>query len=174
VGAWLTGPARVAFVIGNANHLANDQPTVDYELNVHLCPTISDPEPGHRFLHYVRFAMFTDTENPELAAEFMNFCLNSEAIPDLAGQTSGVPTSARLREIARESAGETGKKVIDIIEREAEFDMNPRPEVPPGAGGWRDLLGRAIESVAIEGVSISDASTKYINDLQASIDRAKD
>lgn len=163
---------RVMFNPGNANHHANDQPAVDWELDLHLCPTLPDSATGHRYLHLVRFAMYEQTNDPELSAHLMNFLLNSEHVPPLIGQNQGLPTSERLQQLARDNADENGKKVIDIIEREAAMEMRPRPEVPPGAAGWRDMMARAIEAISIEGASIQSESERFVNDLTAEVDRA--
>jgi len=164
---------KILFKVGNSNHLANNQPGVDWELDNLLVPTIPDPSPGHRFLHYQRFAMYARTENAEPAAKLMNFLLNDENVPELVGQNIGVPTNQRLVEIANRTADAAGKKVLRVTELEAAAEIRPRPEVPPGAGGWRDMLGQAIEAVSLNGESIPAASGKLIKDLQAAIDRAR-
>lgn len=171
---WERVAPHVLFNPGNSNHLAGDQPSVDWELDLHLCPTLPDPSEGHRFLHLVRFAMYSRSDNPELTAELMSFLLNSERVPELLGQNSGVPTSLVLQEVAKETADSTGQKIIEVIEREAANDMRPRAEVPRGAGSWRDLMARAIEAIAIEGDSISTQSERFVNDLNAAVDRARD
>ena len=162
---------RVLFRTGNANHLANAQPAADSELDIHLVPTVPDPSPGHRYLHVVRFGMYSDTPEPEATAELINFLLNSEHVPPLVGMNQGLPVSQRLQEVAREHADETDQKVIDLIEREAAMEMRPRAEVPAGAGSWRNMMARAIEAVAIEGSPISTESERFVNELTEAVER---
>lgn len=163
---------RALFFPGNANHLANDQPGVEWELDVHMVPTVDDPSPGHRYLHVVRFGVYEQSSDPEASAQLMNFLLNSEEVPPLVGQNQGIPTSQRLQDVARDTADETGQKVIEVIEREAAHEMRPRAEVPPGAGNWRGMMAQAIESVALDGASISQASQTFVDELTEAVERA--
>jgi len=164
---------KILFKVGNSNHLANNQPSVDWELDNLMVPTIADAAAGHRYLHYQRFGMYAKTENAEPAARLINFLLNDENVPKLVGQTIGVPTNLELRKVAAESAHATGKKVIRVTELEAGSEIRPKPEVPPGAGTWRDMLGKTVEAVSLNGNPIGAESEKLIKDLQASIDRAR-
>lgn len=170
--SWEVVAPKTLFRTGNANHLSNDQPSVEWELDLHLVPTVSDPSPGHRYLHVVRFGMYHNTPEPESTAKLMNFLLNSEDVPRLVGMNQGLPVAQRLQEAAHETADDTGQKVIECIEREAAMEMRPRAEVPAGAGGWRTMMGRAIEAIAIEGSPISTESERFVNELTEAVERA--
>ncbi len=170
---WTRIKDRVAFKAGNANHLANDQPLTDHVFDNHVMPTMPDAAPGHRFMHLVRITVYSRSPNPEGAARFLNFFLNDPAVPGLVGVVNGLPPNRKLAKISRDNADETARKVIDVIERDLAEEMRPRPEVPPGASLWRDVLFRATEQVALEKASIKEASAKMVKDLQSSVERAR-
>ncbi len=64
----------------------------------------------------MQWSIAATSENPDLAAEFINSYINNPLTYDIVGMDRGVPINTEMREHATKSASEINKKVVGFME----------------------------------------------------------
>lgn len=115
------------------------------------------PRMGNRPANYVKpsqfFAITRDSQNPELAADFINYFTNSIEANEILLAERGVPVATHVREALSEMVPESSRAVFEYMGRVAE-DSVPVP--PPDPQGWNELLENVFKPVVRDGVRFGE------------------
>lgn len=83
-----------------------------------LCahPSADDPvESGSYLKPVMLWGISANSQNKELAADFINYFVNDTSVYDVCGTDRGIPISAAVREHISENMNDTEKRVLDYI-----------------------------------------------------------
>lgn len=83
-----------------------------------LCahPSADDPVVSGSYLKPVMlWGISANSQNKELAADFINYFVNDTSVYDVCGMDRGVPISAAVREYISGNMSETEKRIVDYI-----------------------------------------------------------
>lgn len=95
------------------------------------------------------FAVTRDSNNPALAADFINFFVNDIEANEVLNAERGVPAPSDVRESLSEFVGKPGQVTFDFLGRVAE---NSIPIPPPPPQGWSDVRSNVFFPVVRDGV----------------------
>ncbi|HEV2526985.1 MAG TPA: ABC transporter substrate-binding protein [Thermomicrobiales bacterium] len=174
--SWQEIGDQVLAVMGNSNHIVDDSKVFpDQTFRLRAIPIAADAPEGHKYLYTPRMAMYSGID-PALvpaAGRLMNYNVNDVAFIQTTGMSLGAPVNPRVRQEALSFANEAETEMLNMVETETGAPMNPRYEAPAGSSTWRDIMATAIETVALEQSSPSDAARLMIEDITAEIERAR-
>lgn len=126
------------------------------ERNFTLLPI---PRTGANSANWLRpsmmFAVTTDSEIPEVAADFISFFINDIEANRILQAERGVPVATNIRDDLSAIVDEPARVVFDFVGRIAE-DSIPIP--PPTPQGWNDLISNVWQPVVRDEVLFGETS----------------
>ncbi len=173
---WQLVGDKVLANMGNSNHIVDDSKVFpDYTFKQRPMPIIEGAEDGHKFLYTPRMAMYAriDEEKVEAAGRLMNYNTNNVEFVQITGLSLGAPVNPRVLQEAYSFATPAESEMLATVEAETAATRRPRFEAPAGSSTWRDVMALAIEQVALEQSSTSDAAGQMIEEITAEIERAR-
>lgn len=173
---WPVVGDKVLLTFGNSNHIVDEAGMYpDYKFLLQRMPVLPDAEPGHVFIYLSRLAMYTKTEESriEATAKLIDFNINSSDMLQIVGLSAGAPPNPRLLKEAYETATPDEEEMLALIEEQRAAERRPRYDAPPGSSTWRIIMTRAVEAVALEKSSITEAATQVVEDIDAAIAEAQ-
>lgn len=135
-------------------------------------PHMKDGDPG-QFIKPSQFLSMTrDTDNPELATQYMNAWVNDPAATAVLGLERGIPASSKVRAALAGDFTEAEKVSVSYFSAIQDKVGTLSPPPPKGAGEAHDAYIRAATNVILGKVSIKDGAVAFIDEAQSIIDRA--
>jgi multiple sugar transport system substrate-binding protein len=151
--AFFEGAAMIRGLAGihirNTNQMLQLQTLSDDPLEVHLAPTIDDPEPGYLTIDPNWVTASGTTEHPDEAAAFIDFLVNDPDRALIVETTIGAPGTATLRDHILDHISEPERRFVAHIDFEAQSERFPAIPGPPGAGDVNGLLSQTAEEIAL-------------------------
>lgn len=165
----LLATEEVAMTIDWSNFLSTFSESTGEELE--LWPLPSDAEtPGTWQQSSQFYAISADTQNPEAAAELVNFLVNSEEATETLGLERGVPDNSEIRDGLEGSLDEDQQAEVDYVEEVAEADTDQRWIGPAGSTAIEDTTPRIIGSLLHEELSPTDAAQQWLAEARDAVE----
>lgn len=144
----------------------------DLNLSTALIPS-PDGDQSYSYLKPgMYWAISSQSDNPEAAATFVDFMINSEEAGAILGTERGIPANADVRDAIGNTLTENETKAADFVAR-VEEDLGEAPEITPnGASDLDNLIMRYLNEVIFETLTPREAAEGFIDDLQSAIDSA--
>lgn len=118
------------------------------------------------------WSVSSQSANPEAAAAFVDFMVNSEEAGDILGTERGIPASAVIRDAIADSLTEDETKAVEFVAR-VEENLGDAPDITPnGASDLDNLILRYLQEVLFETQTPEAAAEAFIAELQNAIDSA--
>lgn len=173
---WQLVGDKVLANMGNSNHIVDDSRVFpDYTFRQRPTPIAEGAEEGHKFLYTPRMAMYQgiDEGKIEAAGRLMNYNTNNVEFVQETGLSLGAPVNPRVLQEAYAFANEAETEMLRTVEAETTAPRRPRFEAPPGSSTWRDVMALAIEEVALEQSTVTEAAARMIEEIGTEIERAR-
>jgi multiple sugar transport system substrate-binding protein len=128
---------------------------------------------GSRVGDYVKasqlFSIPATSKSADAAAEFIASFIHDPGAANVLGVERGVPGSAKTRSVIQASLQSYDRAQVSYFDSDG---RSTRPKTvldPPGAGDVASALSRASQSIALSGVSVADATRKFMEDAQKAL-----
>lgn len=106
---------------------------------------------------YVKAAMLwsinADTENAELAADFISFFVNNTVVYDICSTDRGVPISSEIRSYLLPKTSYIDAKVFNFLDYVAAHSTPIDPPYPVGATEINAIYSEAAELISLQAVT---------------------
>lgn len=137
----------------------------EHQLELQPIPTVSGGEPG-QFLKALDFwSVSSTTENPEAAAELVNYLLNDPEAVATIGLAFGVPPSQSSRDVlAADPASPEGKAIAYVESLGDERLGTPPGPWPRGYGELLSLFTKLSEDIAFGNTDIASAASQFFSE----------
>ena len=165
----LLATEQVAMTIDWSNFLSTFSQAADEDMELWPLPEESET-PGVWQQSSQFYAIAADTDNPEGAAELIDFLVNSEEAVEILGLERGVPDNPQMRDSLEGELDEHQQTEVDYIEEVSEQDTEQRWIGPAGSTAIEDITPRIISSLLHEGMSPEDAAEQWIDEARAAVD----
>ncbi|MDR1788569.1 MAG: extracellular solute-binding protein [Treponema sp.] len=120
-------------------------------------------QPGHFLKPSMFFSIYAQSENPALAAKFLNFFVNDPDANDLLRGERGIPVNAAIRERVAAAADASQQTAFAILSRAASGYAGPvPPPYPPAAGEVNTLLRDLTVQVLNKALSADEAASRFV------------
>jgi multiple sugar transport system substrate-binding protein len=166
----VTGHALFDFI--HSNQLVAMQKLVPEEVNITMIPNQKGGSPGQYLKPSMLISMAATTEQPEAAAQLMNFFLTDEGANDILLIERGVTGDASIRERISAKLTDTEKKIIDYLDIVGTHVGALPPPPPQNAGELDRALQPAWESVAFKQLDVKTAAKDYYENAKRVLERA--
>lgn len=116
------------------------------------------------------FSVAQTSENPEEAAKFINWFVNSEEANDLIMGDRGVPVSSAIREYLAPNLSEKQKEMFDYVTLALQHALTPPPPDPQGISEVNKAFVDTINQVLYGVLTPEDAAAEFretANDILA-------
>ena len=157
-----------------SNQLVGFQDAARRDLNYIMYPTV----PG-RTAHgtYYRASMFISmtrsSQNKDLAAKFINFFVNDLSAGRILLVERGAPVNSRVRGDIRPVVSSGDIKVLDYLDKIANYTSPADPAYPAGAGEVENPIMRNImQEVLLGKINVDNGLTQMVRDSNAALGRA--
>ena len=154
---------RAAMSVEWSNNLATLASTADAGLEIWTLPEESEI-PGVAPLSSQYWAISADAEDPEGAAELLNFLVNDEQAVETLSIDRGVPDNPQMREALEGTLGEHEQAEVDYIDEISSKDTAPDFIDPPGSTAVEDITVRTVNDLLHDGLSPEDAVDRWLKE----------
>ena len=124
----------------------------------------SADEAGLWYKASMYFSVAATATDPEAAAAFVDWMVNSPDAGKILLAERGVPANLEVRDAIRADLTDSDRKVVDFIEVIAEELGDPPPLTPPGGGAVDDGIARRAEDVLFARSSPADAAQAVVDE----------
>ena len=115
------------------------------------------------------FSVPSTSRSPAAAAQFIAFFIHDANAAKVLGVERGVPGSAKTRSVIQPGLQAPDQAQITYFD---DLSKRTRPKTvldPPGTGDVATAMTNAWQSVALTGVSVADATRKFMEDAQRAL-----
>ena len=115
------------------------------------------------------FSVPSTSKSPAAAAQFIAFFIHDANAARVLGVERGVPGSAKTRSVIQPGLQAPDQAQITYFD---DLSKRTRPKTvldPPGTGDVATAMTNAWQSVALTGVSVADATRKFMEDAQRAL-----
>ncbi|SDL50189.1 ABC transporter substrate-binding protein [Nonomuraea jiangxiensis] len=173
---WALVGKKVLAKVGNSNHIIDDAKMFpDQRFKLRPTPVAAGAQAGHPFLYFPRMAIYQgiDDEKVQAAGKLVNYNTNNVAMLKTVGLTMGAPVNPKVFEQSKDFAGQDEKEMLAVVQAAREAERKPRFEAPPGTSTWRTAMARVAEEIALGRVNTADGSKRFLDEVQAGIERTR-
>ncbi|OFT49562.1 sugar ABC transporter substrate-binding protein [Brachybacterium sp. HMSC06H03] len=124
----------------------------------------SAAEAGLWYKASMYFSVSATAKDPETAAAFVDWMVNSPDAGKILLAERGVPANLEVRDAIREDLSDADRKAVDFIEAIAEELGDPPPLTPPGGGAVDDGITRRAEDVLFERSTPAEAAQAVVDE----------
>lgn len=143
---------------------------VDTDLAVLRVPGESEFErAGMYFKPGTYLSQSASTENPEAAAKFIDFFVNSPEVGEIFGTELGLPGSAAVREAVVPTLSANDAAAADFVEDLGDEIVDAPPVLPEGAGDAADIMQRINAEVLFERMSPEEGAVQFRQEVEQAI-----
>jgi len=161
-----TGDAAMMITWSNTLSTLADASSEELE----LWPLPSEAEtPGVWQQSSQYYAISADSENPEAAAELLDFLVNTEEAVEILGLDRGVPDNPEMREHIAPTLDETGRAEVDYIELVSSRDTADRFIGPAGSTTVEDTTVRIADSLLRELLTPQEAASQWLEETRSAV-----
>lgn len=161
---------RAAMTVEWSNNLSTLATAADADLEIWPLPEESDV-PGVAPLSSQYWAISDDADDPEAAAELLDFLVNSDEAVETLGIDRGVPDNPAMRESLAGSLDEYEQAEVDYIDEISSQDTAPDFIDPPGSTAVEDITVRTVTDLLHEDATPEEAVESWLNE---SLDAVED
>ena len=152
-----------------SNQLGDKEKEAGKTLNLCSEPTADDASSNGMYVKpQMLWGISSTSENKELAAEFINYCVNDTYVYDVCATEKGIPISNSMREYVEKSADETNQKISEFIGFLSDgVATEISAPAPTGSAEAETYLSELIEQVSYKMLKkdeISDAAAAAIEE----------
>lgn len=133
-----------------SNNLASFETGSGKELELCCYPTADNPSSSGAYLNpSMLWAIASNSENKELAAEFISYFINEPSVYDICGVDRGVPISSEIVEYLKTAASPVDAKVINFVNTLLSENIIDKPlgKDPTGAAEAHTCLSELFEEL---------------------------
>jgi len=127
------------------------------------------PKPGLWLQSSMYFAISAKSKNPEAAAKFIEFALNTPEAGKLVLTDRGVPANATVRKAIADELSTTGKAEVNYIDYQSTKDLQQSIIGPAGSTAVSDITKRALTDVIFGRATPQDAAKKWFSESEQAI-----
>ncbi|MFI7612670.1 ABC transporter substrate-binding protein [Nonomuraea terrae] len=173
---WTLVGEKVLGKVANSNHIIDDAKMFpDHTFAERAVPIAPGAQAGHKFLYYPRMAIYQgiDADKVEAAGKLIDYNTNTVEMLKVVGLTMGAPVNPEVLKQAYDFASADETEMLKVVQADQEAERRPRYEAPPGTNTWRTAMARVAEEIALGRTTVPAGSARFIEEVQAGIDRAK-
>ncbi|WP_043346592.1 ABC transporter substrate-binding protein [Beutenbergia cavernae] len=132
---------------------------------------VAQPSAGDNPHQYIRpstmWAITADTAHPDSAVAAVNVLVNDEDALLAVGLSTGMPASARAREVLEPTLAPEDAEVIDFVSRISELPTTAAPSiVPGGARDVEDLFIRIAQEVSFGQLTPAEGAQAFFDEAE--------
>jgi multiple sugar transport system substrate-binding protein len=128
---------------------------------------------GSRVGDYVKasqlFSIPTTSKSADAAAEFISSFIHDSDAANVLGVERGVPGAAKTRSVIQPSLLPYDLAQVSYFDSDSKSTRPKTVLDPPGTGDVAAALSRASQSIALSGVSVADATRKFMEEAQRAL-----
>lgn len=153
-----------------SNQIVGNAENTDQELGLMVLPEVAGGRPGNWLRSSMSFAITTQSEQQEAAAQFIDFITNDIEANQILQAERGVPISSTVREALSEIVSDVVVQTFDFLEVIAKHS-SPADSLPPaGETEIASAFGRVIEGVRLGALTPEEAATDFISQAEGILD----
>lgn len=171
-GGWTSNllvTGRAAMVAASTNHLTAVQELSKTPFALSSIPQLPDGTQDWWFFPPILISAAANTDNPDRAAELINFFINDTEAGVITGLSQGAPSSAPVREKILPTLNEQQSAFIEQISREQKQPSRPFPIRPEGAEQFNTALTRTGQEIAYGRKSVSEAVANLMEEARRAL-----
>jgi len=126
----VTGEAAMAYMWSNQIVAVWNAAGEDREFAMYPVPRVDDGQPRNYFKPSMFFSVTRDAQQPEEAAAFIDWFVNSEEANDILFAERGVPVSSVVRDALAPDLGPAQLEMFEFLTRLEDFNSAIRPPDP--------------------------------------------
>lgn len=115
------------------------------------------------------FSISADTEQPEQAAQLLDFLVNSPEAVKALGLDRGVPDNPERRADLEGTLSEDDQQEVDYIDQVASRDTAPRPIGPTGSTDVEHITSRVTAELLHGRIDPSEAAATWLEESRAAV-----
>ncbi len=171
----LVGKGAVAFAPVWSSTFGQFQNETEDELSMITVPTGPNGESGATSRPGITLSVFSGSENPQAAADFISWFISSEEAAVILGTSRGVFSGATQRDalLATGSLSEIDQIVFEATDYYASNEMKlfyPGPDrISEIFGGNGDLVERIGQEIAFEQLTVEEGAAKFMEEANSII-----
>lgn len=166
----LMGTGRAATMLTWSNSLSTLSTTSGSDLELWPLPGESDTagvwQQSSQF-----FSISADTEQPEQAAELLDFLVNSQEAVDILGLDRGVPDNPERRAGLEGQLDADSQEEVEYIDQVASRDTAPRPIGPTGSTDVDSVTSRVTAELLHGRIDPSEAAATWLEEARAAVEQ---
>lgn len=135
-------------------------------------PLVSaDATGGHYRKPSQFFSVAAGAENPEVAAEFINFFVTNPEAAKILDTERGVPESAKSREVLTPELDDAGQVMVEYISDLGDL-AGPLPPPPPqGAGEIDQMMVQVSQQIAFGQLTPAEGAERLVSEAESILSR---
>ncbi len=167
----LAGQGRAAMIFGYSNQAATYSAAAGTDLVLLRVPGETEFErTGAALLPSQYYGIYSKSDHPEEAAEFVDFLVNSAEAGAIIRNDRGMPANQDVRAAITADLDAFGAGESEYLDRVAEAAFSaPMAPQPAGGGIQDDLTRRVFSDVLFERITPQQAAEQWIQELSDSI-----
>jgi multiple sugar transport system substrate-binding protein len=163
---------HTVFDFCHSNQLVAVQKLREDPVTMHMIPNQKDGKPGQYLKPSMFLSLSASTEEPDAAADLLNFFITDPEANDILQIERGVTGDASIRERIAGSLTDTQRIILAYLETVGKH-VGPLPPAPPKNAGENDrALQPAWEAVAFGKVDLKAGAKDFYETAKATLQRA--
>ena len=163
---------RAGIVPASTNHLTAVQALSETPFALSSIPELEDGTDDWWFFPPILISAAANTENPETAAELIEFFINNTDAAAITALNQGAPSSSIVRDSILPTLDEQQTAFIEQISREQQNPSRPFPIRPEGSEQFNTALTRAGQEIAYGRQSVSEAVAALMAEAERALPEA--